>query len=129
MKATLLFLLALPIFPALVNSARCLDDDDKTAYAGQMGAEDYDRIVKKKNRTLEIQGGFPSPLSGYGGAGPWDETKAFDVGDTIDMEFHIGVKEIKMKLSAKGGPAPVPVLHLMKDGKEFQVVKFTKGAC
>jgi hypothetical protein len=110
-------------------SARALDDDDKTEYAGQMSASDYDRIVKNKHRTLEIQGGFPSKLSGYGGAGPWDETATFDVGDTIDMEFHIGVKEIKMKISGKAGPSPEPVLHLKKDGKEFRQIKFTKGAC
>jgi len=118
------FALSFPVW-----NARGLDDDDKTDYDGQMGAGDYERIVKKKHRTLEIQGGFPTPLSGYGGAGPWGETATFDVGDTINMEFHIGVKEIVMKLSAKGAHAPVPVLHLMKDGKEFQQIKFTKGAC
>src|SRR6185295_8175711 len=91
--------LALPLW-----TAHGLDDDDKTEYANQMGPEDYERIVKKKNRTLEIQGGFPTPLTNANGKGPWlwADSATFDVGDTINLEFHIGVKEIVMKLNAKG---------------------------
>jgi len=80
--------------------------------------------------TMEIQGGFPTPKTAPYGGGPWGEAATFKVGDTIQMEFHIGVKDAPgLKLSTKAVPAPEPVLQLMKDGKEHKVEKFTMGAC
>ena len=121
-----LVMLVLLFVPAL-----CAQDDDKTAYAGQLcDLNEYNRVVKAKNRTLEIQGGFSTKASNesYGKEG-WATTGTYKVGDTIDVGFHIGVKEAPFKLSAKAFPAPVPVLQLMKDGKEYKQEKFTLGAC
>jgi hypothetical protein len=100
-------------------------DDEKTAYKGHICDQDeYNRIVKAKNRTLEIQGGFDGILKDK-----WADTAKYTVGDTIHMSFHIGVAGADFKLNTKSFPAPVPVLTLIKDGKEYKQVAFTKGAC
>ena len=119
----MLVLLAAPVL--------CAQNDDKTAYAGQVcDQNEYNSVVKAKNRTLEIQGGFSTKASRESyGKGGWAETGAYYVGDTIDMEFHIGVKEAPFKLSTKSFSAPEPVLFLMQGGKELKQVKFTQGAC
>jgi hypothetical protein len=123
--------LILAVLSAALTMQSYAADDDKTEYAGQICDQaEFARVVTAKKRTLEIQGGFSTKQSreSYGKAG-WDQTGSFNVGDTIDMEFHIGVKEVPFKLSTKSFPSPEPVLFLMKDGAEFQQVKFTKGAC
>jgi len=116
---------------SIASPVFCADDDDKTTYGGQIGdGAELARVVTAKKRTLEIQGGFSTKASreSYGKFG-WELSHTYNVSDTIDMEFHIGVKEAQFKLSTKSFPAPEPVLFLMKDGKEFQQLKFTKGAC
>jgi hypothetical protein len=108
-------------------------DSDKTFYAGQITeTEEFNRIVTARRRELEIQGGFIPPKSDPHKRWTdhtWDSVAQFSVGDTIDMEFHVGVAGTKLKLSTKSFPSPEPVLHLMEDGKEIKQLKFTKGAC
>lgn len=101
-------------------------------YPGGVDPNGFKELSAGKTLTPEIQGGFPNAKSAasYGTRGGWDVSRKFKVGDSINMEFHIGVKEAPgLKLSTKAAPAPVPVLYLLKDGKEFKVEKFTLGAC
>jgi len=105
---------------SLASLALHAEELPKTAYPGQIadGAE-LQALSKGRDWKYEIQGGFSSKalLANY------------SVGDTIDMQFHVGIVGIPLKLSTKSFPAPEPTLHLVKDGEEIQTIKFTKGAC
>src|SRR5437763_412902 len=59
-------------------------DDEKTTYKGHIcDADEYNRLVANKNRSLQIEGGYDK---GGKGANP-----VVNVGDTVNMSLHIGV--------------------------------------
>ena len=113
--------------------------DEKTVYKGHIcDADEYKRLVTNKNRTLQIEGGFwmydtngHAILNDAGYFKNFDTVPAANVGDTVNMSLDIGVigTATPYKLNTKSFPAPVPILHLMKDGKEYKQIKFDLGAC
>lgn len=98
-----------------------------TAYKGHIASRaEYQRIVVENKLKTYIWGGIRVQ---QGRKKAYVKEASYKVGDTVHMDFHIGVVDQNLKLNTKGFPAPTPVLHLLKDGDPYKQVKFSKGAC